>query len=125
MPASDITTNGDLLIVTVKGQLTAEDVISVINEYYPNGIVKNVIWDLTNGSLSLISKHGFRNIASAALTSLKDGARQGGKTVYVGLADVEYGLLRMYSVIAEMAGVPIEYKVFRKLEEAHNWIKQG
>ena len=45
--------------------------------------------------------------------------------MYVGLADVEYGLLRMYSVIAEMAGVPIEYKVFRKLEEAHNWIKQG
>ena len=122
MPTCNITTEGDLLIITVTGKLTAEDVISVINEYYPNGIVQDVIWNLTDGSMSLISKQGFQNIASAALTSLKGGARQGGKTVYVGLADVEYGLLRMYSAIAEMAGIPIEYRVFRTLEEARNWL---
>jgi hypothetical protein len=124
MAILDIKTVGNLLIVSVSGKLDADEVITVINEYYPNGIVKNVIWDLTNGSLLLISQHGFRRIAKAAKESVEGGARQGGKTAYVGLADVEYGLLRMYSAIAEMTGIPINYFVFKTFEEARVWINQ-
>ena len=122
MATLDIKNAGDLLIVSVSGKLIANEVIDVINEHYPNGIVKDVIWDLTSGSLLLISQDGFRNIAKAAKKSLENGARQGGKTAYVGLADVEFGLLRMYSAIAEMTGIPIKYFVFKTIEEARIWI---
>jgi hypothetical protein len=124
MATIDITTSESLLILSVTGKLSADEVIAIVREYYPNGIVKNVIWDLTSGSLLSISNEGFRAIAKAAKESVEGGFRQGGKTAYVGLADVEFGLLRMYSAIAEMANVPVQYHVFKTMEGARNWIDE-
>ncbi|GEM_PF-1021362 len=116
---------GDVLIVSVTGALTAEETIAVIERYYPTGIIKDVIWDLTNGSLLLIDKGGFRRIAEAAKRSVANGSRQNGKTVYIGCADVEFGLLRMYTAIAEMTGVPISYTVYKTIDQAREWLRNG
>jgi hypothetical protein len=123
MAKIDIKIVDNLLIVSVSGELTAEEVIAVVDEYYPKGIVKDVIWDLTNGSLQSISREGFKAIAIAAKRSVEGGFREGGKTAYVGGAEVEYGLLRMYKTIAEMTGVPVKYDVFKTVEEVKNWIE--
>lgn len=124
MAAIDTSIEGCLLIVSVTGDLSADETISVIREYYPAGTVRDVIWDLTSGSLLAISKNGFHAIAKAAKESVAGGSRQGGKTAYVGNADVEYGLLRMYTAIAEVTGVPIKYHVFKSLEEARSWMEE-
>ncbi len=122
MAEIEVKIEGSLLIAAVTGELTADEVITVVERYYSNGTVMHVIWDLTNGSLSKISKDGFRDIAKATFKSLNSGARQGGKTVFVGTNDAEYGLMRMYSVIAELAGVPVKYSVFRTIKEARDWL---
>ena len=122
MATVDIKIEGSLLIAAVVGSLTRHDVISVIKEYYPNGIVKDVIWDLTNGSMQSLRQHDLHEIAIAAKAT--SGTRQGCKTAYVGLAAVEFGLQRMYTAIAEIAGVPVKYHVFKTIEEARNWIAQ-
>jgi uncharacterized protein YrrD len=122
--AIDITTEGSLLIASVTGNITANELIAVVLEYYQNNIVKDVIWDLTNGSLKSISQEGFIAIANAAKMVVADGSRRGGKTVFIGSADCEYALSRMYKVIAEVTGVPIKYNVFKTIEEARNWIEQ-
>ena len=116
---------GSLLIVSVSGVLTAEEVASVIAQYYSNGIVKDVIWDIAIGSLSFISNDGFREIAGVANKALESGARQGGKTAYIGSAEQEYGVLKMYTAIAELTGVPTQYNVFGTIKEARNWIDQN
>ncbi|MEI6208984.1 MAG: hypothetical protein WCP20_19575 [Desulfuromonadales bacterium] len=124
MATIDIKSVGDLLILSVSGELSAEEVIAVVNEYYPNGIVKDVIWDLTNGSLQKMSQEDFKAIARAAKESVAQGFRQGGNTVYVGNSAVEYSLLSMYTAIAELTGVPITYHVFKTIEEVRTWLGQ-
>ena len=123
MASIDIKTVGNLLIVSVSGELTAEEMITVVNDYYPNEIVKDVIWDISNGSLSSISKEGFMAVASAVKESLAKGSRQGGKTVFVGNSEVECSLLDMYTEMAQLTGVPIKYDVFKSVEEVRNWLK--
>lgn len=123
MVTIDIKVAGDLLIATVNGDLIANEVIEVIEEYYPKGIIKDVIWDLTNGTMKTITNQEFKNIARATLESVSNGSRQGGRTVFVGNNDTEFGLMRMYTVIAEMTGVTITYTVFRTLAEALQWLK--
>jgi hypothetical protein len=122
MATIGIKTDGSLLVVSVNGDLTAREVISVVEEYYPGGAVKDVIWDLSNGSLASISTQGFKEIATATLKAVANGARSGGKTVFVGNNSAEFGLMRMYAVIAEIAGVSIQYTVFRTMEEALQWL---
>jgi nucleoside-diphosphate-sugar epimerase len=123
MAAINIKIVDNLLIVTPLGELTSEEVIAVINEYYPDGTVKDVIWDLTGGSLRSMSTDDFIEIAKAAKRVLDNGARKDGRTVYVGNSEIEYDLLRMYATIAEKTGVPVKYEVFRTVEEVKNWIK--
>ena len=124
MATIDITTEGSLLIATVTGNITADVLIAVVLEYYPNNIVKNVIWDFTNGSLKSISQDGFGAIAKTTKMAVACGSRRGGKTVFVGSDDCEYALSRMYMVIAEVIGVPIKYNVCKSIEEARNWLEQ-
>jgi hypothetical protein len=124
MATTEIISEGDLLIISVSGDLTADEVISVINDYYSNGIVKDVIWDITNGSLNTIPRHGFEAIAKATKEVLQGGFRKGGNTVFVSPKDADYGLMRMYSIIAEMAGVNIGYAVYHTIEEAKAGIAQ-
>lgn len=125
MAIIDITYKGTLLVVSVTGNISADEIVAVVTEHYPNGIVKDAIWDLTNGSLQSISRSGFQKIAKASFASVAGGARQGGKTAYVGSADVEFGLLRMYSAFAEMTGTHIKYNVFKSIEDAESWIGCG
>jgi len=122
MATIDITIEGSLLIATVTGNVTANELIAVVLEYYPNDMVKDVIWDLTNGSMKAISKDGFSEIAKTTKMVVAGGARRSGKTVFVGGVDREYVLSSIYKVIAEVTGVPITYKVFMTLEEARNWL---
>jgi hypothetical protein len=123
MATIDITTQGSLLIATVTGNITAAELIAVVVEYYPNKIIKDVIWDLTNGSMKTISQEGFKAIAKTTKLAVADGSRRGGKTVFVGGVDGDYNILRMYKVIAEVTGVPIKYNVFKTIEEARGWLE--
>jgi uncharacterized protein YaaQ len=122
MATIDITIEGSLLVATVTGNITANELIAVVLEYYPNEMVRDVIWDLTNGSMKAISKDGFSEIAKTTKMVVAGGARRNGKTVFVGGVDREYVLSSIYKVIAEVTGVPIKYKVFMTLGEARNWI---
>ena len=122
MAAIIVKSEGSLLIVYVSGILTTEEVTSVFDRYYTNKVIKDVIWDLSIGSLVSISEDGYKAIAHAANHAISSGSRKGGKTAFVGLEDIEYGLLKMYSAIAIETGVPTKYHVFRTTEEAREWI---
>jgi len=123
MATIDVTIEGSLLIATVTGDITANELIAVVLEYYPNDNVKDVIWDLTHGSMKSISKDGFSKIAKTTKMVVAGGARRSGKTVFVGGVDREYVLSSIYKAIAEVTGVPIKYKVFMTIEEARNWLE--
>ena len=124
MATIDIATEDSLLILTVTGSLTANHMLKIILEYYSNKIAKDIIWDLTNGSMNSISQESFRAIANTAKIAVKDGSRRGCKTVFVGNSDSEQASIRLYTIIAEMTGVPIKYNVFRTIEAARSWISQ-
>jgi hypothetical protein len=123
MATIDIRIEGCLLIAKVTGDITANELVAVVLEYYPNDVVKDVIWDLTNGSMKAISKDGFSEIAKTTKMVVAGGARRSGKTVFVVDFDREYVLSSIYKVIAEVTGVPVKYNVVMTIEEARNWLE--
>jgi hypothetical protein len=123
--AIDITIEDSLLIVTVTGDLTVNDMISVVLKHYHSTEAKDIIWDLSDGSLRTISQDGFVTIANTVKIAVASGSRQGGKTAFVGTVEREHALSRLYTVIADVTGVPIKYNVFRTIEEARGWIDQN
>lgn len=124
MAAIIVKSEGSLLNVYVSGILTAEEVTSVIKKYYTNEIIKDIIWDISIGSLGSITEDGYKEIARTANDAISIGSRKSGKTAFVGHDNIECGLLKMYAAIAIETGVPTKYHVFRTIGKARDWLSK-
>lgn len=115
---------GTLLIMEVHGDMVCSDAVSAVSEHYANDTVKDVIWDFMDGSNLQMTDRDFKALASAVKKIVDQGYRKGGRTVLVGNKTVEYGLVRMYAIMAETMGVKISYNAFKTLDEAKRWLAE-
>ncbi len=109
----------DVTIVHVSGKLTFEETIDTINNYY-HMVTRHIIWDFTDGDATPITPDQFRKIISTA--NEYRPFKEGGKTAYVSTVDSTYGMMRMFSVLAEFSDIPYPYRAFRDFEEAVEWL---
>ena len=103
-----------LTVYKVKGLLSAEEMISAIKTFYTEYMTFNVLLDLTEADLSIISTDEIIQTVRGIRTYAD--ARAGGRT------GLEYGLGRMSEAFYEMENIPIKIKSFRSLEKAEAWL---
>ena len=109
-----------LTIFTVIGPVTPAELAEAINEFYEGITSKNILWDLTRGDFSLISNTDIQDLVK--IPKAQYLARKGGKSALVADKDLAYGLARIYKSRTAMDPLPFETKVFRTMEEAHQWL---
>jgi hypothetical protein len=105
----------------VTGDASPEEVVKTISAQIPLLPFPAVIWDLSQGSLSRVTREDFAAIGAAA----REGNRKKGKTpriAFVGSTSETFALTCMYSALAAMTDSPVEYRPFLNLEEAEQWI---
>jgi len=117
---SIIDDENDLTVFTVKGELTAKEIIHCASEYYTKKPTKFVLWDATSGTVGAISNDDFRQLAEQMKNFTSK--RKGGKTAFIGNSNLDFGLGRMYGSFAEIEDLPVAYRTFRTVEEAKKWI---
>ena len=115
-----VSTSGDVLTFIGSGNVSAEDLIETIKRCYPTQLIKHALWDFSECSMDNLSTEGLRLVLATAHESMDD--RREGKTAFVGKGDLEFGLSRLYSSIADMKGKPVQNGVFRTREEAKQWL---
>jgi hypothetical protein len=115
-----VDSQNDLSVFTVNGELTADEIIERVEEYYTKHPTKLVLWIMGDVDLSAITKEGIERIIQIAKKNT--GKRKEGKTAIVGSKDVEYGLARMYEAYTGFANLPYEYKIFKDVDEAKEWL---
>lgn len=121
MASVEIELSGDLLIIRAVGKLSFAEITDTFKLHYPKATY-HIIWDLTDSSLIDITTDQFKRIPAIAREYLS--SRRGGKTAFVSSSVCEYGQLRMYTAFAELANLPYGYNVFKKVEEALEWMKE-
>jgi len=107
---------GSVVEFIMEGVCDIEEVLHIIGSQYCN-ISKGVLWNFTNGSNANLSPDDMNRIAQMVK---KHAIHK--KTAYVGSADLEFGLLRMYEIYALIQSVPPVMKVFRDRTDAIKWI---
>jgi len=111
----------ELTTFIVEGDLSAAEILQYSSEYYEKNPTHYVLWDATKGSLNNISNEEFRNLAKEMKKYTE--MRSGGKTALVGKFDLDFGVGRQYEVYAEMEQLPIQYQIFRNVEDAKKWLQ--
>ena len=102
------------------GRLTFPEIQAEVVNFSSKYPVSKVLCDLTRGTVSDLTSREIEGILEIIGQKLESGA--GGKAAIVALAGVDYGLARMFGTFAEIANLPIEVKVFRTSEIAHQWL---
>jgi hypothetical protein len=110
----------DLSVFTVNGELTADEIIQKVEEYYLKHPTKLVLWIMEDVQLANISTDNIERIIYTA--KKHSGKRPEGKTAIVSTRDLDYGLSRMYEAHAVQENMPYEYKVFKDIDEAKEWL---
>jgi hypothetical protein len=115
-----VDSQNDLSVFTVNGELTTDKVIERVEEYYTKHPTKLVLWIMGDVDLSAITSEGIERIIQIAKKNT--GKRKEGKTAIVGPKDIEYGLARMYEAYTGFENLPYEYKIFKDVDEAKEWL---
>ena len=115
-----VDSQNDLSVFTVNGELTVDEIIERVEEYYTKHPTKLVLWIMGDVDLSAITRIGIERIIQIAKKNT--GKRQEGKTAIVGAKDTEYGLARMYEAYTGFENLPYEYKIFKEVDEAKEWL---
>lgn len=110
----------DLTIQTVTGEITAEEIINKIKEYYTGKTTSHILWDFSNASLGKISPEDIQKIVS--LTKEFSHFRRDGKTAMVFSSQLGFGLGRMYDILHDVGKSKVTHKAFLDNESAMKWL---
>ena len=111
-----------LTVMKVSGEVTVDDLIAAIRQYYDKSLTGNLLWDFLDATIGLMSTEDFNAIAETAAVRI-DGSKQG-KTALVAGTNFNMGLGVMYRAMANMAGIAHEYKIFRNMADAVEWLNR-
>ena len=109
-----------LTVFNCSGELSRTELSNAIVSFITEAPTQNELWDFTNARFPTVSKEDLR--ASAFLGRKYGFKKRGGKNAIVAPENLEYGLSRMFKMMAEIVEVPFEVRVFRSLDEAMQWL---
>ena len=112
--------SGGFMRVTPAGALTYESFVEafealVAHESFHPGV--NTLWDLRGAPLAGVPTETLRRIARFVVG--RQDERRGARVAVAVDSDAAFGVARIYEALA--ADLPMEFRVFRDIEEAERW----
>jgi hypothetical protein len=112
--------SGEVTLRKIIGDVTIDEMLNALREYYAGQVTRNWVWDLSNGSVRSLTSNDMKLIAELVLQHAH--SRAGGKTAIVAPNDLDYGISRMLNIYAELGNILFQTQTFRTLSEAAKWI---
>ena len=112
--------SGGFMRVTPAGALSYESFVEafealVAHESFHPGL--NTLWDVRGAPLADVPTETLRRIARFVIG--RQDERRGARVAVAVGSDAAFGVARIYEALA--ADLPMEFRVFRDIEEAERW----
>lgn len=120
MATIDVATGASWTTFHVSGDVHRDDMLAAINNHYKQLTHLNVIWDFSTASVIRMSRADFEAVAAASRANSQ--GRNSSKTAFVGNTPETFAQACIYTSVALMADVSVDYSAFCTLEEAERWI---
>ena len=118
----DQTYDDQITVCTAKGRLTFPEIRTRLIDLGSGRVTPRVLCDLTQATVADLTTGEIEEIIK--LVGQLVTGRGGGKAAIIARGGVDYGLARMFITFVEIAGLPIEARVFRTAEVATGWLKE-
>ncbi|MBN2107697.1 MAG: hypothetical protein JW832_09735 [Deltaproteobacteria bacterium] len=115
--------SGDLTVFTAAGELTYEEQLAALQEFYDGNPTANVLWDFRSIKGNRITTEELNKII--VFIKRRESKRPHGKTALVARTDLDFGLSRVSQAYADIHELPWQIRAFRSMDEALMWIEEG
>lgn len=119
---SNVDRERDLTVQTVSGDISGDDLILAIREFFAGDKTSHTLWDFRDADLSSLSGNTVRRVAAEAFRFTDQ--IPSGKTAIVARTDLVFGLGRMFEAFQEISNSTRSHQTFRSMEAAMNWITE-
>jgi hypothetical protein len=109
-----------LTVFTVKGELTFDEQIATLKDFYGGAPTANVLWDFRAIEGIRVSSEELHEII--LFIKRHQSKRPQGKTVLLSIKDIDFGLSRVSEAYANYEKLPWKMKAFKSMDEALKWI---
>ncbi len=113
-------TQNNRTIFKVTGEVTANEITLQAIPYMAGEQTETSLWDFTQTARVKITTVEMQGIADRLTHVPKDGKVR--KVALVGSKTINIGLGKLFAAFAQMAGLPYNYKVFRDMAQAMEWL---
>jgi len=120
---SHIDKTRDLTIFKSTDVLSFDMALPVVKAFYEGDPTRHVLWDLIDTTDIQFTSEEVLSIVR--FKPRYEGKRGIGKTALVAQKDILFGLSRMFEIQSGIQEAPYPVKVFRSLDEAHQWLDES
>jgi len=123
---SQVDQTKNLVIYTLTGDLTLDDIQSTIKSFWEaHELTLNALWDARRAKLTNLESSDMESItAFIGQYTHRFEERKGGKSAVVASSDLQYGLSRILGTLYEIKDFPTKLQTFRQMDEAMEWLDQ-
>ena len=107
---------------TVIGEVSFEEGMTTLKQFWEDRPTMNVLWDYRKGSLARVSSVDLERMVD--YVTVHSEKRAGGKTAIVVSRDLESGLSRVLDTLRDISRVPFQLQDFRSMEKANQWLDE-
>jgi hypothetical protein len=116
-------TDENCTIFTVTGEVNATDIVFQATKYISGEQTDTSIWDFSQASHVNIATVEMKGITDSIKKVSTDGKIR--KVALVGSKTINIGLGKFFAAIAEIYELPYEYRVFRNIALAKEWLQEN
>jgi hypothetical protein len=119
---TEINNDKQLTTHTVIGDISFEEFMATLKQFWEGQQTINVLWDFRKGGVSHVSSK--EAVAVANYVTHLTEKRVEGKTALVASVDLWYGISRMAQTLGEIKGLSFQMEIFKSYEEAIQWLDE-
>ena len=106
--------------LVIKGRVEQGELITFVKSFYSNERVPLAFWDLRQADLSNIYGEELENLIQYLERNFEQ--RKGARSALLADSELAFGLARMLEAQWELKELPLQIRVFRKHQEALDWL---
>ncbi len=123
MPITTKVDNDNLLTThTVIGEISFEEAMTTLKQFWKDRQTMNILWDLRIGGLAHLSAEEVEAI-SYHIKQYSE-KRPEGKTAIIVSSDLEYGISRMIKTLGVIKRFSFQMEISKSYEDAIRWLDE-
>jgi hypothetical protein len=116
-------TSDGLIVNTVTGAVDTTTLRTFVTERVQSWADAPIIWDLAGAEVASVQAGDLASLAK--LVAPVTGLRAGKRSAIVGQSDLQFGMSKVFSSMAEVYDIKTELRIFRTVDEARAWLLEG